>query len=445
MKRTIRLLACLTACLCAGGCADIYVVAEAEYPVMASRPRQEAFTAPDGTWDYEAYEAQWRIWQAERESRQNQPAGYTDGVSGFTARAAEAFMTDREGETRIISPLNLYITLSMLAETTDGTSRAQLLEALEADSLDTVRSRADCLWTANTCDDGALTSVLASSLWLDQDIAYAQETVDRLAKTYHASTYQGQMEDPGYTRAFRQWLNEQTGGLRSDAAEELAFADETVMALASTVDYRGRWGFEFSEENTEKRVFHAPAGDVTADFMVQSDDGQLYISESFTAIYRSIEAGGEMWLFLPAEGVTPEQVLLGEEMYRLAADCASWENQEHVVIHQYIPKFDAASTLELEEGLTAMGITDLWDAGTADFSPIAPGMEGLLALAQASHSVRVAVDEEGITAAAFTVVMADAECAPPEKEVDFVLDRPFVFLITGTDNVPLFLGKVCTP
>jgi serine protease inhibitor len=55
------------------------------------------------------------------------------------------------------------------------------------------------------------------------------------------------------------------------------------------------------------------------------------------------------------------------------------------------------------------------------------------------------VDEEGVTAAAFTVLIADAECAPPEKEVDFILDRPFVFVITGTDNVPLFLGKVCTP
>ena len=39
-------------------------------------------------------------------------------------------------------------------------------------------------------------------------------------------------------------------------------------------------------------------------------------------------------------------------------------------------------------------------------------------------------------------------CAPkthPEEEVDFVLDRPFLFAITGVDNLPLFVGLVNRP
>ncbi len=60
--------------------------------------------------------------------------------------------------------------------------------------------------------------------------------------------------------------------------------------------------------------------------------------------------------------------------------------------------------------------------------------------------MRVTVDEEGVSAAAYTVMMADAGGAmPPEKEVDFILDRPFLFVITGNDGLPLFTGVVNDP
>ena len=66
-------------------------------------------------------------------------------------------------------------------------------------------------------------------------------------------------------------------------------------------------------------------------------------------------------------------------------------------------------------------------------------------LSQAQHAARVAVDEEGVTAAAYTVMMMCGTAAPPEEEVDFVLNRPFVFAITGTDGLPLFAGIVHQP
>ena len=34
---------------------------------------------------------------------------------------------------------------------------------------------------------------------------------------------------------------------------------------------------------------------------------------------------------------------------------------------------------------------------------------------------------------------------PPEEEVDFTLDRPFFFMITGEDGVPYFAGVMNDP
>jgi len=99
--------------------------------------------------------------------------------------------------------------------------------------------------------------------------------------------------------------------------------------------------------------------------------------------------------------------------------------------------------MELKKDLMNLGITDIFDPETADFSPMTDDTAAYLS--QAKHAVRVAVDEEGVTAAAYTVMMTAGACAPPEEEVDFILNRPFIFAITGTDGLPLFVGIVHQP
>ena len=54
--------------------------------------------------------------------------------------------------------------------------------------------------------------------------------------------------------------------------------------------------------------------------------------------------------------------------------------------------------------------------------------------------MRVTIDEEGVTAAAYTVMAAAGAAMPPEEEMDFVLDRPFLFVIQGGDAIPPVRG-----
>ena len=58
----------------------------------------------------------------------------------------------------------------------------------------------------------------------------------------------------------------------------------------------------------------------------------------------------------------------------------------------------------------------------------------------------VTIDEEGIEAAAYTI-LADAGAAPPRDtaEINMVLDRPFLFVIESRDGLPLFAGIVNDP
>ena len=74
-----------------------------------------------------------------------------------------------------------------------------------------------------------------------------------------------------------------------------------------------------------------------------------------------------------------------------------------------------------------------------------PVVKGPAWVTNAIHGARVIADEEGVEAAAYTVIMTTGGTMPPTEEVDFVLDRPFIFMIQTSEGLPLFLGTVNQP
>lgn len=414
-----------------------FAIAQAEYPEMAPYP--DDFDH----FDEKAYNA----WQ-ESVRAQRRDLGDISSLQAFFARSSRVFLTETEGENRVYSPLNAYMTLAMLAQLTDGESREQILTLLGGDSIDSLRQQASDVWNVNYRDDGALTTVLAASLWLNEDVTFRQDTMDILAKDFYASSYRGEMGSESFNKALQSWLNEQTGGLLKEQAGNIELDRDTVLALAATVYFKAGWNNEFVKKNTLPQLFHAPAGDTETDFMYQRRIQAYYWGDKFTAVNQSFQQGGSMWFLLPDEGINPEDLFSDEEAvnFLFTAEKSEWKNQKSLYVNKSIPKFDVSSQLDMKKGLQAMGITDVFDPGLSDFTPMTTDMDEPIILSQASHAARVIIDEEGCTAAAFTVIANATGAAPSsEDEVDFVLDRPFLFCITGNSGMPLFVGIVNYP
>ena len=79
----------------------------------------------------------------------------------------------------------------------------------------------------------------------------------------------------------------------------------------------------------------------------------------------------------------------------------------------------------------------------APFSPLTKAEE--VYLSEIRHGTRIAVDEQGVTASACTIIPGAGAAPPPDEEIDFTLDRPFLFAIYGNDGLPLFVGIVNQP
>lgn len=340
------------------------------------------------------------------------------------------------------SPLNIYLTLSMLAECTAGNSQKQILSLLGVRDTAALRTKADALWNANYLDDGLTMSRLAASLWLSDAAVYRQEAVDTLAQRYHASSFSGRVGTPGYDAAIHDWIGRQTGGLLDEQAQQFRTNVNTLMVLLGTIWFRAEWADRFLSSLTKPAAFHAPDGDTTVQMMeLYRSFGEAYVGDRMSATYLPFSYGTPfgMWIVLPDEGVdTAELIESGELLSLLTKQRKSYR------LTVQLPRFDVTGDTDLIPVLRRLGVTDVFDdSGKADLSALLTDPTAYVS--EARHVCRVTVDEKGCEAAAFTVATAATNAMPEGDPLTLRFDRPFMFLVTGPGDTLLFAGVVAHP
>lgn len=412
-------------------------VAKASGSRVQERPDRDDYP------DFDTYKLESDAWWAARDARYERSAEALEAALPFFAEGSERFLSGTEN--RLWSPVNAWIGLAMLAETTSGDTRQQLLDLLGVDSLDTLRALVGGVWECTYKDNGNEICLLANSLWLDDSLDYHAETMDNLAHYHYASVYQGRFGTARTDRAMQTWLNNNTGGMLKQQAGGVTLPEDTVLALASTIYFQAKWANEFSALQNTQDVFHAPEGDVTATYMNKKlAQMNYYWGESFGAVRLGLKNGSAMWFILPDEDKTVEDVLR-EGAYMdvvTAGTMGEAENCKYMKVNLSVPKFDVASSQDLAPGLRELGVTDVFRLGAADFSPAIEGTP--VFVSAVNQALRVQIDEQGVKAAAYIEIPGAGAAAPPEEIIDFVLDRPFLFVITS-GNLPLFAGTVNEP
>jgi serpin B len=118
------------------------------------------------------------------------------------------------------------------------------------------------------------------------------------------------------------------------------------------------------------------------------------------------------------------------------------EREDEVKV--YLPKFKTTSQFEMSSTLNAMGMESAFDPASADFSGMTGGKD--LFISAVIHQAFVDVNEEGMEAAAGTIMQYAAGIEEPKEPPVFRADHPFLFLIRDnrTDAI-LFFGRITNP
>ncbi len=414
------------------------VVSAASAPRIMTRPDRDDYND-----DVDAWRSDLDAWSEERTRREAVAGSSLDALEPFFAESTLAYLGSHEN--RVCSPVNTYIALAMLAEITDGQSRAQILSVLGETDLDTLRAHVSALWESVYRDDGNEIVKLANSLWLQEGLSYDPDTMDNLAYHHYASVYQTDLSSPRAGKDLQNWLNKNTGGLLKQYTGSAGFPPEAVLTLASTVYLQSKWANEFQAANNTRQPFHAPGGDVTATFMNKKEyQTDYYWGDSYGAVSLSLKNGTRMWLILPDADKDVQTVLEEGQFWELPRlSYADIENKKYLKVNLSLPKFDISSGCDLAPMLKEMGITDVFSLETSDFTAITS--DSPVFVAAVNQAARIIVDEKGVKAASYIEIPGAGAAMPPEEVIDFILDRPFLFVLASNQGIPLFAGVVNDP
>ncbi len=421
MKRVLLLL--LSVCMLAGCARGNAADALAQYGATAltsvERPQ-----APDA----EDYDAQ-------RALREAVAPGQLDSLRDFAIRSTGAVFQDSSpAENRLFSPASLYFALSMLAQTAGGDTRAEILSALATDEAG-LQNTGD-LYRLLYMDDGYTRLLLANSAWLQTGAvgSFQQDTLDALAQNHYAELFTVNFLDGSAGETMGQWVSQNTNGL---LGANMQVSPETVMSLLNTVYFRSEWTDAFQEAATAPGTFHNGDGSESeCDFMHKTTQGSFIRNDAFTCASLGLKTGS-LSLILPAEGLTPADVLAAESWESLLM--GELGDTGYGEIRFQVPKLDYSDSLDLAAAAQALGIQDAFDPASADFSPLC---QYALFVSSIRQESTFSMDEKGVEAASYTQIDY-AGAAMPTDQAELILDRPFLFLLQA-EGAPLFVGIVNT-
>ena len=366
-------------------------------------------------------------------------AGYDDFMSVLSAA-----VLDGTGN-KNLSPVSVYIALSMAAEGARGETQGELLALLGAQDATDMRRTAQELLSSLEVRGETGEIALADSLWLgeqDSTVSFREAYLELLRTSYDAEARSVPFGDPAAGEEIAAWIREKTREKVKVSEDAMRFDADTLAVLINTVFLKDGWREPFNEDRTEQGIFFGLNGkEGTADYMRRTDlNGTIVRGEGFLRYALPLRDVGRMVFVLPDEGVSLESLLGSPE--KVAALLRDGE-EKNADVDLMVPRFSFQDRTNLEEILQSLGVQTCF-TGMADFSGMTDTPVYISRVLQES---RIDVDENGVAAAAYTLVaMTKGAAIPAEREkVDFHLDRPFLYAIESRDGTVLFLGVVTEP
>ena len=344
------------------------------------------------------------------------------------------------GENALVSPLSV---LSALGMTANG-ARGETLEQMEAVlGLPTERLNGVlAAWAADLPRGKDCRVELANSVWVRDDGSFEadQDFLETAAGWYKAEVFASKF-DAAAVRDINSWVEKNTRGMIPEILSELR--DETMMVLVNALALEAEWEEPYrSDQVWEQRFFYTEdRGKQYADLMYAAEWHYLK-DENAQGFWKPYKGG--RWAFaalLPDRGTLAEYLdsLTGERLYALLSEAEERE------VFTAIPRFEGDWGAELSESLRAMGMTDAFEPGLADFTGLGVSELGPLFISQVLHRTHISVDEKGTKAGAAAAVLAEsgADAPAPDPTPEVYLDRPFLYMLVDTErNLPAFIGTV---
>lgn len=377
-----------------------------------------------------------------------------NGASVINASNAFAFeffhsMLKNEADrgNKIISPLSIYLALSMVYNGADHATKDSIEKVLQLKGIDINSLNAVCntLISSLPGEDNKVRLDIANSIWYRKNSYQPFTSFLNLIRNDYQATVSGlNFDDPNAVNTINNWVSEKTNGKISTVLQSISPAD--LMFLINAIYFNGRWKYAFNGSNTTNDAFYLQDGTQKAvPFMKQTIRTKMFTDSAYTILELPYGGGKAYSMYL----LTPFNHHESLKTFALAIDqnrlSEALNKMDSASVNLQMPKWEYAYELnDMRPELSMLGMGIAF-SGAADFSKIYDRSQISVYISKAIHKAYIKVNEEGTEAAAVTVIGMEYTNLPAAPPV-FKLDHPFLYaIIEKQTGAVLFLGMVNDP
>ena len=398
-------------------------------------------TACVGKRDEEATEVEEVSTEESDEIAGSMDVNLVDANTGFGFNIFKELTAEDKDSNVFISPLSILLAPAMTYNGAADDTNLAMAEALGFNEFDLeeLNSGFHNILISIMNADSDIELSIANSIWYKLGYGVNQDFIDRNEKYYSSEVNEIDFAAPGALDTINGWIADATKG-KIEKMLDIIPAD-AMMYLINAIYFKGNWTYPFNEDMTADDDFYLPDG-TTKKVPMMSQEGNFayFDGDGFSAV--KLPYGKEkmaMYIILPDEGTELDSVIesLNEESWNEARQ-SFYGTEVSLVMPRY--KMEYGIKL-LNDVLTNLGMGIAFGA-EADFSGIYPDIW----ISRVLHKAVIEVNEKGSEAAAATVVEMEESAMEPTEIVEFIVNRPFFFMI-GDDRSGsiLFMGKVVEP
>lgn len=359
----------------------------------------------------------------------------------FAFNIFNKLIMEDSGQNVFISPLSILLALAMTYNGAVGDTNLAMADAMEFSGMDMeeLNQGFSDLMVSILNGDPSVQINIANSIWSRFGFDPKEDFVDINKKYYSSEVKELDFSDPGAVDTINDWIE--------DATEEkikkmlTVIPGDVVMYLINAIYFKGDWTYPFEEEATYEEDFNLEDGSKKSVEMMHIVEHYDYITGENFGMVR-LPYGDEkfsMYIVLPDEGAAVDSIVGFLDSYYYDNLRNSMVDRE---IRLAMPKYKMEYGVKvLNDVLTELGMGIAFGP-EADFSGINPG----IFISEVMHKAVIEVNEKGSEAAAATVVAMAESAMPVDEMIEFIVDRPFFFVIADDrSGAILFMGKVVSP
>lgn len=364
-----------------------------------------------------------------------------DIVKKNNAFALRLFNKVTDMESKVISPMSVSYLMGMLANGADGITQQEILKAIGCEGVsvsDLNELYKAMLLTANK-QDKQTTVNIANYIAVNKNFQLNKDFCQKVSDSYLAGIESLDFTSSKSTDRINGWCKEKTNGMIPRIIDQVSA--DAVSYLMNASYFKGTWQNKFNAKDTKLENFRGYTRDIQKVEMMHQVKKLFYAeNKDFKAVDLPYGNGSyRMLVLLPNEGKNIQEMMKGLDEEKLNQIS---QNMENCMVNLKLPKFTIEKELPLNAIISDLGAPSMFEAGKANFSHFA---DGNFFVSKMLQKAKIEVNEQGTKAAAVTAAVMLTAMAPEEtRNVEFIADRPFVYMIQDSQSGGiLFMGQYC--